>query len=137
MDYDQFDAAYGEVLAAARTLDADTLQTEVTRLHALAAELDSPADQEAAHLLLASLDDALGRPNPQLSPELAAAVRIQSKARTTEGTPTERIHTIRAALDEIAAIATTAAPADRGPILDLNEPLNLLLDSLTSTHPDA
>ncbi|GAA1540351.1 hypothetical protein [Kribbella lupini] len=140
MDYDQFDAAYGEVLAGARSLDATALESEVSRLRALAAELPSPADQQAAHLLIASLEDALGRPQPSLSPELAAAIRIQSTAQTTEGTPADRIQAIREAINQIAAIANTAPPTEQGPIADLNEPLHLLLDSLTSatstpTHP--
>jgi hypothetical protein len=59
MDYDQFDAEYGRVLDAARTLDAAALAGEVERLRHLAATLGEPADREDAGLLLASLDDAL------------------------------------------------------------------------------
>jgi hypothetical protein len=136
MDYDQFDAAYGQVLVSARSLDAAALETEVTRLRALADTLDSPADQEAARLLVASLEDALARTQPHLSDEMAAAIRVQSQARTGEGTSEERIRRIRAGIDEIAAIADTADPTERGPILDLNEPLHLLLDSLNSTGPE-
>ncbi|TWD80537.1 hypothetical protein FB561_1618 [Kribbella amoyensis] len=136
MDYDQFDAVYGQVLVSARSLDAAALESEVDRLRTLADSLDSPADQQAAHLLVASLQDAVARSQRPVSAEMAAAVQIQTHARTSQGTSAERIKRIRAGIDQIATIAETADVFERGAILDLNTSLVRLLDTLTLDGPD-
>lgn len=131
VDYDQFDAEYGRVLSAAPTLDAASAADEVSRLRELAATIDEPADRAAAGLLLASLEDALSTSTPQLSPAMAAAVRVHARAGSQDGTVAERIERARAGMAEIGRIAATAETAEQGAILDLNESLSMLVDALS------
>ncbi|WP_433163845.1 hypothetical protein [Kribbella sp. CA-247076] len=133
MDYDGFDAEYGRVLAAARSLDAASLAIEVERLRTLVETVQPPAEQEAARMLMLSLDSALSVEQPPLSDAMAAALTVHRAARTSPGTADERIAQLGAAIEEIGRIADSADPAEQGRILDLNESLSMLQESLRIT----
>ena len=133
MDYDQFDAEYGRLLDAAGSLSPAALAAEVDQLRALVDSIPSPTDQEAARLLMSSLDDALAVSVPELSAAMTEAVQVHTRARTAQGTPLERIEQLRAGIDAIGRIADTAEPAEQGTILNLNESLYLLVESLEIT----
>ena len=136
MDYDGFDAEYGRVLDAAGSLEPAQLAVEVERLRALAESVQPPEDQEAARLLMTSLDSALGTERPPISDELAEALRVHRQARTAQGTADERIEQLRAGIAEIGRIAATADAGEQGHILDLNESLSMLLESVQITASD-
>jgi hypothetical protein len=133
MDYDGFDAEYGRVLEAAGSLEPAVLAVEVERLRALADSVQPPADQEAARLLMTSLDSALGNEQPPISDAMAAAIRVHRQARTAQGTADERIEQLRTGIAEIGRIAATADADEQGRILDLNESLSMLLESVQIT----
>ncbi|WP_460666655.1 hypothetical protein [Kribbella swartbergensis] len=133
MDYDGFDAEYGRVLEAAGSLEPAELAVEVERLRALVESVQPPADQEAARLLMSSLDSALSAEQPPLSDAMSAAFRVHREARTAQGSAAERIERLEFGIAEIGRIAETAEPAERGRILDLNESLSMLLESLRIT----
>ena len=137
MDYDAFDVELRRVLdaATARSLDEATLAAEVDRLRGLANLVEPAADRKLAGSHLTSLERALSYEPPPLSDELAEAIRVQSRAQSAEGTPAQRIEHLSAAIAEIGRIADAASPADHPRILDLNEPLSILLESLRLT-PD-
>jgi hypothetical protein len=130
MDYDGFDAEYGRVLAAARSLEPASLAVEVERLRALVESVQPAADQDAARLLMNSLEDALGAEQPPLSDAMSAAFRVHREARTAQGSTPERVERLRAGIAEIGRIADTADPAEQGRILDLNESLSMLMEAL-------
>lgn len=154
MDYEGFDSEYGRVLAAAGALDAASLTVEVARLRALADAVHPPADQEAAQRLLLSLDNALSTDKPALSESMSAALRVHRQARTTQGSPEERIARLRAGIAEIGEIAEAADPngarqgdhatgaqeggqgSEKGRILELGESLSVLLESVRLTLDD-
>jgi len=133
MDYDQFDTEYGKLVDVARSLSPANLAVEVERLRTLARTVEPPSDQEAAQLLMTSLDRALSITVPEPSDAMRAAAAIHTRARTTDGTLEERIAHLNAGIDEIARIATTADPSEQGVILDLNESLSMLAESLEFT----
>ena len=137
MDYDAFDVELRRVLdaATARSLDEATLAAEVDRLRGLATLVEPAADRKLAGSHLTSLERALSYEPPPLSDELAEAIRVQSRAQSAEGTPAERIEHLSVAIAEIGRIADAASPADHPRILDLNEPLSILLESLRLTTP--
>jgi hypothetical protein len=130
MDYDEFDAEYGRLLDSARSLDRAALSAEVSRLQLLVETVEPPSDQSEARLLLATLQDAVGRDLPPLSEGMTQAVQVHTRARTAEGPADQRIRQLRAGIAEIARIAESADAAERGAIQDLNESLALLVDSL-------
>jgi len=68
MDYDQFDAAYGEFIDNVRSLDEAARTSEVDRLRRSVDTVEPAIDQEAARLLVMSLDDALSTPAPRFVP---------------------------------------------------------------------
>ncbi|WP_329483073.1 hypothetical protein OG555_12865 [Kribbella sp. NBC_01484] len=137
MDYDAFDVELRRVLdaATARSLDEATLAAEVDRLRELATLVEPAADRRLAGSHLMSLEQALSYEPPPLSDELAEAIRVQSRAQSADGAPTERIEHLTAAIAQIGRIADAASPADHPRILDLNEPLSILLESLRLTTP--
>jgi hypothetical protein len=133
MDYDGFDAEYGRVLEAAGSLDQTALAIEVERLRALVQAVQPVADQEAARLLMSSLGSALSAEEPPLSDAMSAAFRAHREARVVEGSADDRIERLRAGIAEIGRIADTAEPSEHGRILNLNESLSMLLESLQIT----
>ncbi|MEI8406819.1 MULTISPECIES: hypothetical protein [unclassified Kribbella] len=133
MDYDGFDAEYGRVLEAAGSLDLVALALEVERLRTLVETVHPVADQEAARMLMISLDSALSSEQPPLSDAMSEALRVHRQARTAQGSADERMEGLHAAIAEIGRIADTAEPAEHGRILDLNESLSMLLESLQIT----
>lgn len=134
--YEEFDDAYGRVLAAAGTLDDTALADELSRLRALRLELVDPADRERAAADIATLEDIAAIPADTLSPARRRALEVYSAAGSETGTPSDRLLRVRAGIAEIVAIAETAAPDERAAILDLTESLSLLADSLAQTRPD-
>jgi hypothetical protein len=136
MDYDGFDAEYGRVLEAAASLDQTSLAIEVERLRALVQAVQPVAEQEAARVLMSSLDSALSAEEPPLSDAMAAVFRVHRQARAVQGSADERIERLQAGIaeiDRIADTADTADPTERDRILDLNESLSILLESLQNT----
>ena len=130
MDYKTFDAEYGRVLETARSMDPAMLAAEVERLRALAGAVQPLSDQEEANRNIASLDRILAMDPPPISEAMAAAVRVHRRARNAQGSRDERIAHLRAGIDEIGHIADNADPGEQGQILNLNESLAMLMESL-------
>lgn len=134
MDYHQFEVAYGRVMEAAGAgAPAAALAGEVVRLRALADSLPEPTDRRDAAALVDSLEDVLSYDAEPLSPAMTEAVRVLALAGAADGTPSERQARARAGMDEIARISAGADRPEQAAILELNESLALLIDSLESS----
>ncbi|MFD7153222.1 hypothetical protein ACFV9C_01400 [Kribbella sp. NPDC059898] len=135
MDYKTFESQYRQLLQTARSLDADGFAAEVERLRAAADDVQPESDRARTVGLIKSLDNAAAqeRDTPAVSEAMAAAIRAQRRANQAAGTIRDRINQIRAAIEEIGAIAKDTSPEERRRIIALTEPLSMLASSLEMT----
>src|SRR5438270_13483700 len=111
MDY----AAYKEeekrlteaVMARAITMENASL--EGGRLRSLVPTVEPEVDRTRAERSLEAVERALNYEAPPMSDEMAAAIRVQSQAFLSSGTPEERIERLEAAMAEIYRISQTVS----------------------------
>ncbi|GAA1109991.1 hypothetical protein GCM10009630_03770 [Kribbella jejuensis] len=130
MDFPSFDAEYGALLDRGLSMQPIAFAVEVDRLRRLAGQVEPTASQERAHHLVAKLDKVLDNHQKSVSETVRAALHVHRRARNAKGTLPERIATIRAGIAEIGQIADSAAVEERTGILQLNESLAMLAESL-------
>ncbi|MFI5691431.1 hypothetical protein ACIA58_06290 [Kribbella sp. NPDC051586] len=139
MDYAAYDEEEQRLVEAvtAKEIPEERLWTEVERLRSLVPTIEPAADRERAERSLASLEYALNYQVPPMSDELAAAIRIQSRAMAGNGAPAERFELLEAAIAEIGQIASTVSGAEATRIRNLSEPLAMDLEAIRVTSdPD-
>ncbi|WP_427886671.1 hypothetical protein ACQHIV_28190 [Kribbella sp. GL6] len=132
--YQAFRAEYQRVFDVldSQTLP-DWLPAAIARLKELAADIEDPTDRRTAQNQIASIEDILDEEldGPPTSSAMMEAIRVHSRAGRGEGTPAERIARAEAGMAVIGEIAE-ANPSEEASILDLNEPLYMLILSLRS-----
>jgi hypothetical protein len=135
MDYAAYDEAEQRLVDAvtAKAIDEESLWIEVDRLRSLVPTVEPTADRERAERSLTSLESALNYKAPPMSDELAAAIRVQSEAFLSNGTPAERVELLETAIAEIGRIARTVSGAEASRIRHLSEPLAMDLEAIRST----
>ncbi|WBQ05086.1 hypothetical protein [Kribbella sp. CA-293567] len=135
MDYEQFRARYQQVFDSIESQPAAHFAPSLAQLRAMAAAIQSPKDRRRAENQIATIGDVLSYDDePPLSPAMVNAVRAHDRGSADAGTPAERIARAESATIEIGRIADTAGPAEQAAILDLNEPLYMLIMSLESAE---
>jgi hypothetical protein len=140
MGYDEFHADCEQVMRACLTakLSVDGLAEQVDRLSGLL-EAMTLADRNRAELDLADLQEILdaARQTPYASTAaFTEASRIFGLANAEHGTMAERLGRARDGVAEIRAIADrTADQQERSAILELTEPLAMLVDALQAAAP--
>lgn len=135
MGYDEFRAEYDQVMLACLTakLSVDGLAEQVDRLAGLLVELP-PLDRNRAVVDVDNLQDILrsARHAPYVdSPAFTEASRVFGLANADWGTAVERANRARQGVRDIHAIAARVGdPAEREAVLQLTEPLDLLIVAL-------
>ncbi|MFC0624950.1 hypothetical protein [Kribbella deserti] len=135
MGYDEFRAEYDQVMLACLTakLSVEGLAEQVSRLTGLLTELH-PADRNRAAVDVDNLQEILtnARQVPYVeSPAFIEASRVFGMANADWGTAIERTHRARQGVQDIRTIAGQLSdPAERDAVLQLTEPLELLIDAL-------
>ncbi|NUR98210.1 MAG: hypothetical protein HOV67_23510 [Kribbellaceae bacterium] len=139
MDYAAYDEQEQRLVDAvmAKTIAKEDLWSEIDRLKALIPGVEPAADRERAEASMKSLERALSYKAPPMSDEMAAAVRVQSEALTSNGTPAERIQLLETAMAEIGRIAASVEGAEAGRIRHLSEPLAMHLETIRIHHDPA
>ncbi|GAA3079967.1 hypothetical protein JOF29_004870 [Kribbella aluminosa] len=141
MDYAAYDEQEQRLVDAvmAKSIAEEDLWIEVDRLKALIPTVEPAADRQRAEDSMESLERVLNLKAPPMSDEMAAAIRVQSKAFLSKGTPDERIELLRAAMTEIGRIAASMDGAEASTIRHLNEPLAMDIEAVRihndPTHP--
>ncbi|MFD7153221.1 hypothetical protein ACFV9C_01395 [Kribbella sp. NPDC059898] len=123
----------------AKSISEEDVWAEVERLRGLIPTVEPEAGRERAERSLRSFERVLNYKAPPMSNEMAAAIRVQSRAFLSKGTPEERIKLLEAAMAEIYRISTTVDGAEASRIHHLSEPLAMDIESIRihndPTHP--
>jgi hypothetical protein len=123
----------------ARAITMEGFRIEVDRLKTLIPTVEPAADRERAEESMESLERVLNYKAPPMSDEMAAAIRVQSRAFLSTGTPAERIELLKAAMTEIGQIAASVTGVEASGIRHLNEPLAMDIEAIRihndPTHP--
>jgi septation ring formation regulator EzrA len=134
--YDRFRSEYDKVMQACLTaqLTLDGLEYAIDKLEEFRANLTTIDHYRQAGTDIDALRDIMRRARQaahQVSPLFSEASRALSRANWAHGTPEERVERARTGMAEIAAIAERASdPRERARILQVAEPLALLIDAL-------
>ncbi|WP_427887376.1 hypothetical protein ACQHIV_30900 [Kribbella sp. GL6] len=141
MDYAAYDEQEQRLVDAvmAKSISEEDLWIEVDRLKTLIPSVEPMADRQRAEDSMESLERVLNLKPPPMSDEMAAAIRVQSKAFLSKGTPEERIALLKTAMTEIGRIAASVDGAEASSIRHLNEPLAMDIETIRihndPTHP--
>ncbi|MFF0265988.1 hypothetical protein [Kribbella sp. NPDC004536] len=141
MDYAAYKAAEKRLSEAVmeRAITKENAWIEVDRLRTMVPTVEPAADRERAERSLKSIERALSYKAPPMSDEMAAAIRVQSQAFLSKGTPDERIQLLETAMTEISRIADSLEGAEASRVRHLNEPLALDIETIRihndPTHP--
>lgn len=132
MDYSAYKAEEQRLVDAvkARSITEKDVWLEVDRLKTLIPGVEPTPDRERAEESIESLERVLNYKAPPMSDEMAAAIRVQSRAFLGTGTPAERIGILEAAMSEIGRIAASVTGVEASSIRQLNEPLAMDIESI-------
>jgi hypothetical protein len=132
MDYAAYDEEEQRLVAAvmAKAISEEKLWSEIDRLRSLIPTVEPAGDRERAEASFESLERALNYKAPPMSDEMAAAIRVQSKAFLSKGSPEERVELLEAAMAEIYRISRTVEGAEASRIHHLSEPLAMDIEAI-------
>jgi hypothetical protein len=138
MDYAAFKEEEQRIVDSvmAKAITEERLWIEVERLRSLVPAVEPAADRDRAERSLKSLERALNYEAPPMSDEMADAIRIQSQALLSNGTPAERLELLQAAIAEIVRISRTVTGVEGTRIRQLGESLAMDIEGIRFNNPD-
>lgn len=129
MHYEEFRAQWRKAMDDAAESRLTDGSAEVARLRKLTEQITDAYERRSAEAAVQSLAEVLSYESEPVSDEVAEAYRISAWA-NNKGEPAEWIARIDEAMRRIGELADHASDDDESEILDLNEPLAMLLDAV-------
>jgi hypothetical protein len=134
MEYAEFEVEYKrltELIMNGRTKQIQP--ADITRLQALAAQIDDEDDREVADLEVAGIEDVLVNYSGERPSELLMHARsIYAEANRNDGTDAERLARAEKGIEALMRIEN-ATPEEAGAIGSMEHVLRMLADALRST----